>query len=87
MTAGNVLRFGPTPTPHGPVTVEVVPTPDAVAVRWEANWRARPPRVEVAVPGCELREGPGDVGALELPRGELSPLASTSATRGPLDSE
>jgi hypothetical protein len=50
---GTVLRLGPTPTPFGPVTVEVLPEAAEIQVRWEAAWRSEVPMIEVALPGTE----------------------------------
>jgi hypothetical protein len=45
------LCLGPTPTPHGPIRVEVLQDSGRRIVRWEADWRGPPPGIEVAVPG------------------------------------
>jgi hypothetical protein len=44
-------RFGETPTPHGPIAVEVRRTHGAHEVSWTARWRGAPPRIEVRLPG------------------------------------
>lgn len=47
---GTTLRFGPTDTPYGPISVKVN-VQKAVRVEWQASWSKREPRVEVAAPG------------------------------------
>lgn len=44
--------FGPTLTPHGPVTVRLVGTAGEIRASVEGQWRASPPRRELRVPGC-----------------------------------
>lgn len=43
--------FGPTLTPHGPVTITVEPNSRAPRIRIEATWRGAPPLIEVRLPG------------------------------------
>jgi hypothetical protein len=45
-------RFGPTLTPHGPVTLRVAREGDRVRVTLDAHWRGAPPTRELRVPGC-----------------------------------
>jgi hypothetical protein len=47
------LFFGPTLTPWGPVTVRIQCQGREAVVQLEANWRSRPPRIDVQVPGFE----------------------------------
>jgi hypothetical protein len=68
--AGTVLRLGPTPTPFGPVTVEVLPHGGAAQVRWQAAWRGPPPQVDVALPGCEAITVDGGRGCVTVRRAE-----------------
>lgn len=50
-----LLVFGPTLTPFGPVTVRLKPElPQHYLLTCEAEWRGRPPDVEVRVPGYSL---------------------------------
>jgi hypothetical protein len=53
LTGDAVLRLGPTPTPYGPLTVEIEPDHGRPRVSWQARWRGRPPVIEVALPGAE----------------------------------
>lgn len=46
------LRFGPTLTPHGSVTVRFLRTAQGVQVTIDATWRGAPPAREIRVPGC-----------------------------------
>jgi hypothetical protein len=68
LEAGGPLRLGPTPTPWGPVTVEIAPEAGAARVRWEARWRDQPPPVEVALAGHEPRDAEGALGAVTVRR-------------------
>ena len=49
---GNELRFGPTATPWGGVSVCMLSRGDRIEVSWQAEWR-RGPRVEVRPHGHE----------------------------------
>ncbi len=44
--------FGPTLTPHGPVTVRVRGSAARVSVSIEGAWRTQPPHRDVCLPGC-----------------------------------
>jgi hypothetical protein len=61
------LRLGPTVTPYGPISVEVVPGDENVQVRWEAEWRGPPPPIEVVLAAHSQRvSGKQDV--VQIPR-------------------
>jgi len=47
---GRPLRFGPTATPAGAVTVEIEPRDDDVRVSWQGEWFGEPPQIEVRLP-------------------------------------
>lgn len=49
--SGRTSRFGPTPTPYGPITVRIQGEEDAAVVEWSAAWRTAPPELEVRLPG------------------------------------
>jgi hypothetical protein len=66
LQARRTLRCGPTPTPYGPMTIEVLPHRDTVEIRWEGAWRGRPPVVEVAPAGYEPRMADGAAGSVIL---------------------
>lgn len=52
LESGEEIRFGPTPTPHGPVSISVRRKNDAAAVAIQGRWRTKPPeRIEVRLPG------------------------------------
>ncbi len=55
---GSPLRFGPTPTRFGTVTVHVRPEKGRVKVAWEADWKGPQPRIEVRLEGAETAERP-----------------------------
>jgi hypothetical protein len=50
LASGEPISLGPTPTRWGPVTVRIE-TGDGATVRWDAQWHARPPAIEVRLPG------------------------------------
>jgi hypothetical protein len=61
LAAGERMRLGPTPTPFGPITVEIEPGADGTAVQWTASWRGAEPPIEVRLPGREAkRAAPGE---------------------------
>jgi hypothetical protein len=45
-----VMEFGPTPTPYGPVTVTIDPRPEEPLVTWKADWRGAEPPIDVRLP-------------------------------------
>ena len=69
LDAAETIRFGPTPTPHGPVTVTVEPEETGATVHWEADWRGPAPRIEICLPGCETETVENaEVGSVTLSR-------------------
>ncbi len=44
------LRFGPTPTPWGPITVTVTARATSALVHWQGTWRGPVPRIAVRLP-------------------------------------
>ncbi|MFO0929734.1 MAG: hypothetical protein U0736_22380 [Gemmataceae bacterium] len=56
LAAGAVLRLGPTPTPFGPVSVEIAADgPATTRVRCRGAWRGSLPPLEARLPGHEPR--------------------------------
>lgn len=49
--SGGAASFGPTLTPHGPVTIRVEPDGAGARVRVEGAWRGAPPELDVQLPG------------------------------------
>lgn len=47
----DTLRFGPTPTPWGPVTLRLVKSGGDLLVELDADWRAAAPDLEARLPG------------------------------------
>jgi hypothetical protein len=45
------IRFGPTPTTFGAVTVSVDSLEQGVCVTWEGDWHGEAPQIEVRLPG------------------------------------
>lgn len=48
---GPTMRFGPTPTRFGSITVTVESGGDGLEVAWQGRWHAEPPTIEVRLPG------------------------------------
>jgi hypothetical protein len=73
------LRFGPTATPWGPLSVTIDADGDAFRVQWEADWRGAAPRMEVRLAGTAREVEPGQT-SVRIPGG---PQAATTleATR------
>jgi hypothetical protein len=60
LRAGTV-KFGPTLTPYGTVSVSFDASDDQVRVQLETAWRGSAPAMELRVPGCSvLRVNAGD---------------------------
>jgi hypothetical protein len=68
---GTGASLGPTLTPWGPVTVQVIPVGRGATVRVDGKWRAEPPKIEVSLPG--FRAEPH---AASVRREEFSVVAS-----------
>ena len=47
------LRFGPAPTPWGPVTLRLVKSEGDLLVELDADWRGEPPELEARLPGYQ----------------------------------
>ena len=73
---GETIRFGPTPTPHGGISVVMNPKGDQLEVSWEAEWRDGQPPMEVRVPGFAPVVIDKDEDRVELRR------AGSSTSRG-----
>lgn len=70
LTGRQPLRFGPTPTPYGPVTIRIEPGPQQVRVHLDAAWRGQPPTIEVSLRGCRgliAHDGPRCIELERLP--------------------
>ncbi len=64
----NRLRFGPTPTPWGPVSVEVQCGRDQIEVRWEGDFRTDPPPITIDLAGQQIQPEPAEQGHLSVSR-------------------
>jgi hypothetical protein len=62
------LRFGPTPTPYGDLSLTVEREGEALRVAWQGMWHEGPPRIEIRVPGWVPREVSGETGEVRLER-------------------
>ncbi len=78
LETGEPLRFGPTPTPHGPVAVTATPKDEEIEVVVDGQWRNGPPETELAVPGFESRRMTAPEGPVTLPRASQSRSADSS---------
>jgi hypothetical protein len=50
LASSRSLRFGPTPTSFGPITVVVTTGKDEVTVDWHGRWHAAAPAIEIRLP-------------------------------------
>ncbi len=65
---GAVMRFGPTPTPFGPITIAVTPRINDILVRWDAAWRRSTPEIEICLHGCAPASPKGEMNTLSIER-------------------
>lgn len=74
------LAFGPTPTPHGPVSVRIAARghragdagrPARVEVSWHGAWRGDAPRIEVRLPGWKPERAAAGAASVTLERAEV----------------
>jgi hypothetical protein len=66
---GQVLRFGPTPTGWGEVSLTVEPRADGVIISWRGDWRGAAPPIEVRLAGYELVGPAPDEHSVRMVRG------------------
>ncbi|MDH5526168.1 MAG: hypothetical protein OEY97_02530 [Nitrospirota bacterium] len=64
LEGGEDIRFGPAPTPFGPVTVRARRDREGVTVTWDAVWRGAPPEIRVELPGHPSVTAPDGVGEI-----------------------
>ena len=50
LVANRPLKFGPTLTGYGALSIEIEPREDDVLVRWRCDWRRQPKSIEVRLP-------------------------------------
>jgi hypothetical protein len=50
------LFFGPTLTPYGEITLQILKRKQGIMLDGEAKWRGTPPRMVIRIPGYEVRE-------------------------------
>lgn len=62
------MRLGATPTPYGPISVEVAPAAAGIDVRWDAAWRAAAPVIEVRLAGLAPVVVEDDRRSVRIPR-------------------
>ncbi len=53
LESGKSLFFGPTPTPHGPVSLEIRSEGLDRVLRFEAEWREKQPECQARIPGFQ----------------------------------
>ncbi|MFP4355911.1 MAG: hypothetical protein ACLFUJ_12370 [Phycisphaerae bacterium] len=81
LVAGQRLKFGPTPTMFGPVTVTIDCEAETIRVGWQGQWHNRPAEILVQLPGrqehcCK----PAVTGQVELDRGPQSEATKSYST-------
>ncbi|MEQ8516750.1 MAG: hypothetical protein RIC38_14170, partial [Chromatocurvus sp.] len=61
LASGEAMGFGPAPTVFGTVSVRLEPVGDGqLALSWDADWHAAPPRIVAALPGYRVSESGSD---------------------------
>jgi hypothetical protein len=71
---GENLRFGPTFTRFGPVSVIITPSDDNIDIAWEADWRRQPAAIEIALPGAPQKSiTDSDTRNITIPRTNITP--------------
>jgi hypothetical protein len=66
LESGEQLRFGPTLTPYGRVSVTLRREGAGLALHMDASWFAEPPEVEIKVPGYQAQTITGVSGSYPL---------------------
>jgi hypothetical protein len=66
LVPGVETSFGPAPTPWGEVTVRVEPSAEGTVIKWQGDWRAEAPSLEVRLPGHEACQIGGQRGSVTL---------------------
>jgi hypothetical protein len=69
-------KLGPTLTPFGAVSVEVMPTDDGAIVRVDGQWRAAPPLLDVRLPGFRPLQRSAARGRDEFSFGPAVPVST-----------
>ena len=69
LKSGEQLRFGPTLTPGGRVSVTLSQDGKMLELHLEASWFDEPPEVEIKVPGYQVQTITGVSGSYRLQRG------------------
>ncbi len=65
-----MLRFGPTQTPWGPLMVQVSQPQTQPMLALEAHWRSTSPRIDIAIPGFSAVPNADCSGAIRLQRND-----------------
>ncbi len=60
------IHFGPAPTAYGPVSITIQKQESGISVKWQGDWRARPPHIEVAPVWHERVRAPADARSATL---------------------
>ena len=66
LESGEQLRFGPTLTPYGRVSVSLRRGGDRLELQVDASWFEQPPEVEIKVPGYQGQTITGGSGSYQL---------------------
>ena len=62
-----MFSYGPAPTTFGPISLSISSRGNRLAIRWDAQWRGREPRVQVRLPGYPPVEAEPASHSIELP--------------------
>ncbi len=66
LESGEELRFGPTLTPHGRISISLRQDGDKPALEVDASWFDKPPEMEIKVPGYQQQKITGLSGSYQL---------------------
>ncbi len=66
LAGGQTVRFGPTPTPWGAISVSARRDGDQLRVQWDADWFGDPPTMEVAPPGMQKHTVDASAGGAKI---------------------
>jgi hypothetical protein len=67
LTSRQPIRFGPTPTRYGTVSIEIIPDEADVLIRWEGDWQDEAPLVEIDLPNTTRRTAAQGESSIRLP--------------------
>ena len=70
LSVGETVKYGPTPTRFGPVSVEITVGDTQHTVAWESNWHEPPTAIWITLPSSEPISVPSEQSIVHVPAGE-----------------